>query len=189
MPAPIGIRGVDLWATDDRLGEVEGILMNDFSRMLNLRQAVDKLLGREPYDFVLFDCKPQRTNFLAASLAAADHILLPVSGLKGVENVDQLAKLLKMVRPYAPKLAVRLIVPNRMKVNTRHHRSLLAFLEHEYAGVAPISHAVRDSTAVMGAASEARESVVQHDPQSDLARDFQQVTDDLLRVLGLGGEA
>lgn len=186
LPAPIGVRGVDVWPANDSLGEAEGILMGDFSRVENLRLAVDDLLARSPYDVVIFDCKPQRTNFLAASIAAADHLVLPVSGMKGVENTDQIAKLLRTVRPYSPGIGLRLIVPNRMKTQTRHHKNLLNFLDEQYRQFAPISRPVRDSTAVVGAAAESRESVVQHAPNSDVAADFQGVTDDLLRALGVG---
>ncbi|WP_156372736.1 AAA family ATPase [Deinococcus sp. Leaf326] len=186
LPAPIHIRGVDVWPANDSLGEAEGILMGDFTRVENLRLAVDDLLEKNPYDVVIFDCKPQRTNFLAASIAAADHIILPVSGMKGVENTDQIAKLLRTVKPYSPKIALRLIVPNRMKAQTRHHKNLLAFLDENYRQFAPISRPVRDSTAVVGSAAESRESVVQHAPNSDVAGDFQAVADDLLSVLEIG---
>ncbi|GGR93706.1 antitoxin [Deinococcus sedimenti] len=185
LPAPIPVRGVDVWPSNDTLSEAESTLMADFSRVENLRQAIDTYLDDHPYDFVILDAKPQRTNFLAATIAAADHIVVPVSGMKGLENLDMIAKVIRMVRGVAPDVAVRLIVPNRMKANVNHHKNVLAYLETELSGVAPIAPPVRDSAARFGDATEAREPVVHHAPNSDVARDLQRVTDTLLSVLGV----
>lgn len=185
LPAPVHIRGVDFWPSNDTLGEAETTLMSDFSRVENLRRAIDVYLVTHAYDFVLLDAKPQRTNFLAATIAAADHIVVPVSGMKGLENLDMIAKVIRMVRGVAPNVAVRLIVPNRMRTNINHHKNILAHLEQELSSVAPIAPPVRDSTAKLGDATEAREPVVHHSPNSDIAQDFSRVTDTLLKVLGI----
>ncbi|GBF08039.1 ParA family protein [Deinococcus aerius] len=189
LPLPIPVRGVDVWPANDGLSQAEAILSADFARVANLREALDELTSRETYDFLILDTKPQRTNFLAASVAAADHIVVPVSGIKGLENLDMLYKLVKMVRGHAPEIGVRLFVPNRIRAQVNHHKKILGHMEEELSTLATVAPPIRDSLSVMGGAAEVREAVIQYRPGSDIAQDFQAVTDTLLDILGVSRPA
>lgn len=184
LPTSTPVDGLDFWPSNEYLNEAESILMADFVKIENLRLAVDQLINQSAYDFVFFDCKPQRTGFLVASMAAADYIVMPISGLKGVENLDQMSKAMKAAKAYSPDLKISLFVPNRIRANTIHHQGLLAYLT-ELENIAPSSPPIRDLLAPMGAALEARQSVVQHAPRSELAKDFHAVANSLLSVLGV----
>jgi len=187
LPEPITVQGVDVWPANDALNSVDSVLNNDFARAANLREAIDARLASmtEPYDFVILDTKPQRTNFLTASVAAADHLIVPVSGIKGLENLDVLLKLVKVARGISPTLALRAFVPNRIRENVDHHKALLNHLHSELSRLAPVTSNVRDSLATMGTATELRLPAVLYKPKSKVSEDITAMTRNLLTILGV----
>lgn len=190
LPAPMHVEGVDIWPANDALNSVDSILNNDFARAANLRDALDAYLAgmERPYDFVLLDTKPQRTNFLTASVAAADHLLVPVSGVKGLENLDVLLKLVRVARTIAPDLSLRAFVPNRIREDVNHHKGLLEHLRTELSALAPVLPVIRDSLATMGAATETRQPAVLCKPGAKVSGDLRQTTHALVALLQGGRE-
>nr|WP_255449409.1 AAA family ATPase [Deinococcus arboris] len=185
LPDPMPVHGVDVWPANDTLNSVDSILNNDFSRASNLREAIDARLAAmpEPYDFVILDTKPQRTNFLTASVAAADHLIVPVSGIKGLENLDILLKMVKVARGIAPTLKLTAFVPNRIREDVNHHKVLLEHLHGELSQLAPITPNVRDSLATMGSATELRLPAVLCKPKTKVSEDIVTMTRHLLGLL------
>lgn len=112
LPSPTSVYGVDVWPANASLGGADALLATDPSRLHNLRDALDALTG---YDFLFLDTKPSLSHLLYASVAAADHLVVPVNGIKGMENLEELGKLLKLARPVSPRIGVRLFVPNRIR--------------------------------------------------------------------------
>jgi chromosome partitioning protein len=176
---PLSIYGVDLWVSNDHLYRADNEIAADLSKQGNLREALDALTG---YDFILLDTKPGISPLLNAAVAAADHILVPVSGDKGLENLDKLSRLTRAARSFAPEIAVRLFIPNRHKAATVLSRAVLEDLR-AYEGVAPISRPIRDSV-VVGEAARLRQPLVTYQPRADVTADVLGVVDDLLRALG-----
>jgi chromosome partitioning protein len=181
LNAPIHVLGLDVWPSNDHLYGADPLIAGDLSRLGNLREAVD--LIADEYDFILFDTKPGITPLLYASVAAADHLLVPIAGDKGTENLDKIVRLIKSARVYSPQIAVRMFVPNRVRANTNVYKELLELMR-SYAEVAPVSSQVRDSVLMMEAA-RARKPLVNYRPSSDLASDLQKMTQDLLILLGV----
>lgn len=179
LGAPLQVGGVAVWASNDHLYRADTIIAADLSRQGNLREAVDRLEGQ--YDFLLLDTKPGITPLLNAAVAAADHIIVPVSGDKGMENLDKLSRLTRAARGFAPHIRVSLFIPNRHRAQTVLSRAVLEDL-NAYAQLAPISHPIRDSV-VIGEAARMRQPLVAYNPRADVTRDLEQVVDDLLAVL------
>ncbi|GAA5534822.1 MULTISPECIES: AAA family ATPase [Deinococcus] len=187
LPQPLQVHGVDVWPANDALNSVDNVLNNDFARAANLREALDAYLSNmpEPYDFVILDTKPQRTNFLTASVAAADHLLVPVSGIKGLENLDVLLKLVKVAKGIAPNLTLRAFIPNRIRENVDHHKELLHHLHTDLSRLAPITSNVRDSLATMGGATQQRLPAVLYKPKAKVSEDIGAMTLNVLKILGV----
>jgi len=177
---PLTVNGVDIWVSNDHLYRADTIIASDLSRQGNLREAVDQLEGQ--YDFVIIDTKPGITPLLNAAVAAADHILVPVSGEKGMENLDKLSRLTRAARGFAPSIRVSMFIPNRHRAQTVLSRAVLSDLG-AYQTVAPISRPIRDSV-VVGEAARLRQPLVTYSPRAEVTRDLQHVIDDLLLVLG-----
>ncbi|GAA5501100.1 hypothetical protein Dxin01_00831 [Deinococcus xinjiangensis] len=185
LPDPIHVHGVDVWPANDHLTQADTEMAGDMMRIGHLRSALNDYLAEHRYDVVILDTKPGRSNFLVASLAAADHLLVPVSGLKGLENLKVLLKVVENARLFAPHLQLRAFVPNRIRENVGHHRELLAVLHEDMADLAPILPQVRDSLATVGGALEHRLPVVRYKPSAPISEDFAATTRGLLAVLGL----
>ncbi|MHA0043591.1 type II toxin-antitoxin system prevent-host-death family antitoxin [Deinococcus sp. PEB2-63] len=182
---PVPVIGVDVWVSNDALYEVDQRIGADLTKMGNLREAVDHIAPQ--YDFILIDTKPGITPLLNAAVAAADHLIVPISGDKGFENLDKIVKLVKGARPYAPGLGVRMFIPNRVRSSTNVYKDLLEMMK-QYQSVAPVSSQIRDSVLMMDA-QRARRPLVRHKPGSDIAQDIRNVTRDLLNELGVQPQA
>lgn len=178
---PVRVLGLDVWVSNDALYEVDQKIGADLTKMGNLREAVDHVADR--YDFIMIDTKPGITPLLNAAVAAADHLIVPISGDKGFENLDKIVKLVKGARPYAPGLGVRMFVPNRVRSNTNVYKDLLEMMK-QYESVAPVSSQIRDSVLMMDA-QRARKPLVRHKPNAEITQDIRNVTRDLLVELGM----
>ncbi|WP_083847421.1 type II toxin-antitoxin system prevent-host-death family antitoxin [Deinococcus gobiensis] len=181
LGVPLNVQGVDLWASNDALYRADSIIASDLSRQGNLREAVDEISA--DYDFLIIDTKPGITPLLNAAVAAADHILVPVSGDKGMENLDKLSRLTRAARGFSPQIQVTLFIPNRHRAQTVLGRAVLEDLT-SYQEIAPISRPVRDSV-VVGEAARMRQPLVRYSPRAEVTSDLRQVADDLLTVLGM----
>lgn len=184
LELPIRVRGVDVWVSHESLYRADTSIASDLSKQGNLRDALDAIEG--VYDFIIIDTKPGITPLLNAAIAAADHMLVPVSGDKGMENLDKLARLTRAAKGFSPDIKVTLFIPNRQKANTVLGKRILEDLQ-AYRALAPISRALRDSV-VVGEAARMRVPLVQYSPNSAVRRELEQVVDDLLVVLGLAPE-
>ena len=184
LGAPLTVAGVDIWVSNDFLYEADAKIAGDLSKQGNLREALDHL--QRHYDFILIDTKPGITPLLNAAVAAADHILVPVSGEKGMENLDKLGRLMRAARGFSPSISVCMFIPNRQRSQTSLSKAVLADLKEsqQQAGsrAIPISHPIRDSVAI-GEAARMRTPLVVYAPKADVTRDLQRVTDELLEVL------
>lgn len=178
---PINVDGIDVWVSNDYLYRADPLLAADQSRQGNLRDALDAL--PDPYDFVLIDTKPGITPLLNAAVAAADHILVPVSGDKGMENLDKLARLVRVAKGFSPNIKVLMFVPNRQRTSTVLGKAVLQDLQ-SYQNIAPISRSIRDSV-VVGEAARVREPLIKYQPRADVTKDVHAVVDDLLGLLGV----
>lgn len=176
---PLTVAGVDVWASNDHLYRADNMIASDLSRQGNLREALDHFEGQ--YDYVILDTKPGITPLLNAAVAAADHIIVPVSGDKGMENLDKLSRLTRAARGFAPHIKVTLFIPNRHRAQTVLSRAVLEDLG-AYRQLAPISRSIRDSV-VIGEASRMRQPLVRYNPRAEVTRDIQGVVDDLLAAL------
>lgn len=127
LGVPLQVAGVDIWPSNDHLLKVDSEIASDLSKQGNLREAADQLEGQ--YDYLIIDTKPGITPLLNAAVAAADHIVVPVSGEKGMENLQKLSRLIKAAEGFSPNIQVSLFVPNRQRAQTVLSRAVLEDLQ------------------------------------------------------------
>jgi len=179
LPEPMQVGNLAVWPANRFLSEADGKISSDLSRVGNLREALIRRAG--DFDYVLLDSKPGVSPLLSAVTAAAQHLIVPVSAAKGLENLDELGRLVRLARQFSPEVGVRLFVPNRTR-STNLSRGVQEQLRL-YSTIAPLAPAVREAT-VGGEAESARIGVTRYAPKSVLAGDIRVLVSALLEAVG-----
>jgi chromosome partitioning protein len=163
------------------LAEAELMLGGKMGRELTLKRALGEVKGG--YDLILIDCPPALGLLTVNALVAADHALLSSEAqyfaLQGVEQALEVIELARdSLNPNLQWLGVML---NIADMRTRHSREAFDSLR-EHFGEKLIDTTIRASIAY---AESAERAVSILDYRPDLAVDYLNVADELLRRLGL----
>jgi chromosome partitioning protein len=157
-------------------------------RMRDLNKPTDVLWVREalqraelPYDVVLFDTAAAVTVYSLNALVASRRVLIPVlpeyQAVVGAEQTFQTTQLVE--DKLNPRLASRHFLLTQVDARKRIHRTYQQYLRDKYGDLV-LDNTVRTSTAL----AESREggtTVFDHDSSARGARDYANVTDELLR--------
>ena len=157
-------------------------------RMRELNEPTDVLWVREAlqradlsYDVVLFDTAAAVTVYSLNALVASRHVVIPVlpeyQAVVGAEQTFQTTQLVE--DKLNPRLASRHFLPTQVDARKRIHRTYQQYLREKYQELV-LDNVIRTSTAL----AESREggtTVFDHDSSARGARDYANVTDELLR--------
>ncbi|HSO98955.1 MAG TPA: ParA family protein [Solirubrobacteraceae bacterium] len=162
------------------LAESELMLGGKLGRELTLKKALRSVAG--DYDIVLIDCPPALGLLTVNALVAADYALLSAEAqyfaMQGVEQALEVIELAKdSLNPDLEWLGVML---NIADMRTRHSREAFDSLR-EHFGEKLLDTTIRSSIAY---AESAERAVSILDYRPDLAIDYLNVADELLRRLG-----
>jgi len=163
------------------LAEAELMLSGKMGRELALKRALNDV--RDAYEVILVDCPPALGLLTVNALVAADYALLSAEAqyfaLQGVEQALEVIELAKdSLNPGLQWLGVLL---NIADMRTRHSREAFDSLRQHY-GEKLLDATIRASIAY---AESAERAVSILDYRPDLAVDYLNVTDELLRRLGM----
>jgi chromosome partitioning protein len=171
----------DLIPANLGLAEAELALSGKMGRELTLKRALREVAGS--YEVVLIDCPPALGLLTVNALVAADYALLSAEAQYfALQGVEQALAVIDLARESLnPELEWLGVLLNIADMRTRHSREAFASLREHY-GEKLIDTAIRASIAYAEAAERAV-SVLDYRP--DLAADYLNVTDELLRRLGI----
>jgi chromosome partitioning protein len=163
------------------LAEAELMLSGKMGRELALKRALGDV--RADYEVILVDCPPALGLLTVNALVAADYALLSAEAqyfaLQGVEQALQVIELAReSLNPGLQWLGVLL---NIADMRTRHSREAFDSLREHY-GEKLLDATIRASIAY---AESAERAVSILDYRPDLGADYINVTDELLRRLGM----
>ncbi len=163
------------------LAEAELVLGGKMGRELTLKRALNEV--RRGYDVILIDCPPALGLLTVNALVAADYALLSAEAqyfaLQGVEQALEVIELARdSLNPDLQWLGVML---NIADMRTKHSREAFDSLRQHY-GEKLFDTTIRASIAYAESAERAL-SILDYRP--DLASDYLNVADELLRRLGL----
>jgi chromosome partitioning protein len=163
------------------LAEAELALGGKMGRELTLRKALRDV--REDFDLVLIDCPPSLGLLTVNALVAADYALLSAEAQYfALQGVEQALEVIELARESLnPDLQWLGVVLNIADMRTRHSREAFDSLR-EHFGEKLIDTTIRASIAY---AESAERAVSILDYRPDLAADYLNVTDELLRRLDL----
>jgi chromosome partitioning protein len=163
------------------LAEAELMLSGKMGRELTLKRALREV--EDAYQVILVDCPPALGLLTVNALVAADYALLSAEAqyfaLQGVEQALEVIELAReSLNPALQWLGVLL---NIADMRTRHSREAFSSLREHY-GERLLDTTIRASIAYAESAERAV-SILEYRP--DLAVDYLNVTDELLRRLGM----
>jgi chromosome partitioning protein len=163
------------------LAEAELVLGGKMGRELTLKRALNEVKGG--YDVVLIDCPPSLGLLTVNALVAADYALLSAEAQYfALQGVEQALEVIDLARDSLnPDLQWLGVVLNIADMRTRHSREAFDSLR-EHFGEKLIDATIRASIAY---AESAERAVSILDYRPDLAVDYLNVADELLRRLEL----
>ena len=178
--APDAIHG-NLIPANLGLAEAELMLSGKMGRELTLKRALREVAA--PYEVVLIDCPPALGLLTVNALVAADYALLSAEAQYfALQGVEQALEVIELARESLnPELQWLGVLLNIADMRTRHSREAFASLREHY-GEKLFDTAIRASIAY---AESAERAVSILDYRADLAADYLNVTDELLRRLQL----
>jgi chromosome partitioning protein len=165
------------------LAEAELMLGGKMGRELTLKKALREL--RDGYDLILIDCPPALGLLTVNALVAADYALLSAEAQYfALQGVEQALEVIELARDSLnPGLEWLGVVLNIVDMRTRHSREAFDSLR-EHFGEKLLDTTIRASIAY---AESAERAVSILDYRPDLAADYLNVADELLRRLDLNG--
>ena len=163
------------------LAEAELVLGGKMGRELTLKRALRDL--RADYDVILIDCPPALGLLTVNALVASDYALLSAEAQYfAMQGVEQALEVIELARDSLnPDLEWLGVVLNIADMRTRHSREAFESL-HEHFGEKLFDTTIRASIAYAESAERAL-SILEYRP--DLAVDYLNVADELLRRLGM----
>ena len=165
------------------LAEAELMLGGKMGREMTLRKALRGV--SDDFDVILIDCPPSLGLLTVNALVAADYALLSAEAQYfAMQGVEQALEVIELARESLnPDLQWLGVVLNIADMRTRHSREAFDSLR-EHFGEKLIDTTIRASIAYAESAERAM-SILDYRP--DLAADYLNVTDELLRRLNLRG--
>jgi len=163
------------------LAEAELVLGGKMGRELTLKRALRDL--RADYDVILIDCPPALGLLTVNALVASDYALLSAEAQYfAMQGVEQALEVIELARDSLnPDLEWLGVVLNIADMRTRHSREAFESLR-EHFGEKLFDTTIRASIAYAESAERAL-SILEYRP--DLAVDYLNVADELLRRLGM----
>jgi chromosome partitioning protein len=163
------------------LAEAELMLSGKMGRELALKRALGDV--RDTYELILVDCPPALGLLTVNALVAADHALLSAEAQYfALQGVEQALEVIELARESLnPGLRWLGVLLNIADMRTRHSREAFDSLRQHY-GEKLLDTTIRASIAY---AESAERAVSILDYRPDLAVDYLNVTDELLRRLGM----
>lgn len=119
--------------SDISLAGVEIELVNQISRELRLKRALDEVAGQ--YDFILIDCPPSLSILPINALAAADHVFIPVQcEYYALEGIGQLIDTIKLIKTgINPQLHISGIILTMYDTRTKLSASVVEEVRKYFA--------------------------------------------------------
>jgi chromosome partitioning protein len=163
------------------LAEAELMLGGKMGRELALRKALRQVEG--DYDLIMIDCPPSLGLLTVNALVAADYALLSAEAQYfAMQGVEQALEVIELARESLnPDLEWLGVVLNIADMRTRHSREAFESLRQHF-GQKLFDTTIRSSIAYAESAERAQ-SILDYRP--DLAADYVNVGDELLRRLGM----
>lgn len=164
---------VDIVPADLRLAEANNHVMMQGPLLYDsLVEATDPANLPKPYDFILFDHAPSKSNITHVVLKATDGLIIPC--MLEPFAIDGMLDMINDVTAYIKRMKLHIdllgIVPFRLDVRYKLSKPYLEALIKNY-GEEAVLHAVRTDAAITQAQMY-HQTIFEYDKHSNAAKDF-----------------
>ncbi len=167
---------LDILPSTKTAAQAEIILTGQPGRERLLSRKLALLKG---YDFVLLDCAPSLNLLNQNAVTYATEALIPVSmdylALVGVKQILENLKLIREILDH--KIDVSWVIPTFYDRRNRKSREILDTLQDHFDG--KVARPIRINVRLAEAASH-HQTIYEYDPSSHGARDYEELTQQLL---------
>lgn len=140
-----------------------------------------RVLRRLPFDYVLIDTPPSNGGLTRAGLVAADAVFVPVpTKIKGIENFENVSKVLGNCRMVNPNVRLGGFLPTAYDHRRVHDREIYAALTDVYSQLAPVGPVVRERLALYPEMVVGRTAIGAAQPNNPAAAELEAVLDFVL---------
>jgi chromosome partitioning protein len=175
--------GPDLIGSDKSLAGVEYYLFSRPDKELVLRRFLAPI--QNEYDVALIDTPPSLSLLTVNALSASQGFLVPVQpeffSLEGIVKIRELAEEIRA--RWNPELELAGILPTQVNSRRKLTQEILSLLTKEF-GEKLLTQTIRENTAVTESSGHGQ-SVLDYDPASNGAQDYEAAAQALARRLGL----
>lgn len=175
--------GPHLIGSDKSLAGVEYYLFSRTEKELVLRKFLAPI--QDEYDVALIDTPPSLSLLTMNALSASQGFLIPVQpeffSLEGIVKIRELSEEIRA--RWNPELELAGILPTQVNSRRKLTQEILSLLSKEF-GDKLLAHSIRENTAVTESSGHGQ-SVLDYDPSSNGAQDYEAASQLLARRLGL----
>ena len=132
---------------------------------------------RDNYDYILIDCPPQLSVLTLNALSAADQVLVPSQATYlSYRGLDMLENTLNDVRDLInPNLKIMGVIVTLYEKNVKKQQEIMELLKGKYKIIGTTK-----KTAAAAAGIYDGLAVVEADPRSAIAKEYEQIVDNIL---------
>lgn len=171
--------------SSEKLSGAEIQLSGEMEREFILKDILEPL--RKDFDFILLDCPPSLGLLTINSLVTSDYVLIPsLAETRSAEGLTTLTRLITQVKgrlnPSLSILGVFLTRWNRRRIN----KAVENYLRSSF-GETVLATKIRENSAISESPTEGK-TVIEYDPESIGAQDYNNLANEILSRLGMGTE-
>ena len=180
------IPDVSLIGANIKLASIDNALRNPERYPQPIQQLQRKLDGDQlAFDFVLLDTPPSLSILTMNGLAASDHLIIPMeSGSQfSFEGIEDLMDIIAVVQTVREKLNILGVLVTKHDRRQNVCRAVFSSIQNRF-GKEVFTTTITASTAARKAEFQG-ESVIQHDRKSTAAKDYLELSKEILGRLNM----
>lgn len=173
-------KGLDFVAADERLGDIEELLVGRLRKEEQLKRLLAPLDNL--YDYILIDCPPNRGLLTINAMCASDSVLIPIdSQLLALQGLEKINFKFREVKEFVnPTLEIEGYLITKYKSQLRIHRDVW----HALKDIAPnkvFNAKIRDNVRLSETPS-VRQDIFTYAPDSIGAEDYMQLAREITGI-------